>query len=183
MINIKAKKRYLILLSIAAVIILYLFWGPLFPWNPVKIGYTKIDASKASVYIDKLTERDSAAFEIEEIILEAEKFHGLKYIDDFKIIILDKESNMKRYLPWLKGSGYSVSLSLADVIYIGPNARKSKFGIRRHLKHELSHMLLAQNTTFDKAQIIHKQGWFAEGIAEYFSGLLPARLDLDPDPR
>ena len=95
-------------------LVFYLFWGPLFPWNPIKIGYEKIDLSKGTVYINELTEKDSVVYRLDEILLEEEKFHDLKYVDNFKIIVLNKDSNMKRYLPWLKGSGYSVSLSLIN---------------------------------------------------------------------
>jgi hypothetical protein len=166
----KIKPRYLVVLLIFVIIISYLFWGPLFPWNPVKLGYKKIKSSKAVIYINEMTERDSVVYLIDELILEEEKFHDLKYVADFKIIILDKDSNMKRYVPWLKGAGFSVSLSLANLIYIGPTARKSPSGIEPYLKHELSHLLIDQNTSFKKTLKIHEQGWFIEGIAEYFSG-------------
>ncbi len=166
----KFKPIYLAFLFFLVIILYYLFWGPLFAWNPIKIGYKKIKSSKAVIYINEMTERDSVVYRIDQIILEEEKFHDLKYVDDFKIIILDKDSNMKRYVPWLKGSGYSVSISLANLIYIGPTARKSPSGIEPYLKHELSHLLIDQNTTFKKALGIHEQGWFGEGIAEYFSG-------------
>jgi hypothetical protein len=166
----KIKPIYFVLLFFLVIILCYLLRGPLFAWNPIKIGFKKIKTSKAVIYIKDMTERDSVVYRIDEIILEEEKFHDLKYVDDFKIIILDKDSNMKRYVPWLKGSGFSVSLSLVDLIYIGPTARKSPSGIEPYLKHELSHLLIDQNTTFKKALEIHEQGWFAEGIAEYFSG-------------
>lgn len=166
----KIKRLFLLSILVFVVIAIYLFWGPLFPWNPIKIGYQKINSSKATIYITDMTEKDSVVFHINEIILEEEKFHNLKYLDDFRIIILNRESNMKRYLPWLKGSGYSVSLGIANVIYIGPTARKSSTGIERYLKHELSHLLIDQNTTFEKGKQIHDQGWLAEGIAEYISG-------------
>ena len=166
----KNKRRYLILIIIPVIILSYLFWGPLYPWNPIKIGYKKIKSAKATIYISDITEKDSIVYSINEIILEEEKFHDLKYVDDFKIIILNKESNMKRYLPWLKGSGYSVSLSLVNLIYIGPNAKKSPYGIERYLKHELSHLLIDQNTSHKYSKTIHDQGWLAEGVAEYFSG-------------
>jgi len=166
----KVKKRYWVSLLAFVTILFYLFWGPLFPWSPIKRGYKKINSSKATIYFSDLSERDSVVYRIDEIILEEEKFHDLKYVDDFKIIILNNESNMKRYLPWLKGSGYSVSLSLANVIYIGPTARKSQAGIEPYLKHELSHLLIGQNTSFKKGLKILEQGWFGEGIAEYFSG-------------
>lgn len=169
-IKMKVKKRYWVLTFGLLILIVYLFWGPLFPWNPIKSGYEIISSSKATVYFSDLSERDSVVYHIEEIIREEEKFHDLKYADDFKIIILKKDSNMKRYLPWLKGSGYSVSLSLANVVYIGPTARKSSAGIEPYLKHELSHLLVGQNTTFKNGLKILDQGWFGEGIAEYFSG-------------
>ena len=167
---VKAKIKYLVILLALATIMVYLFWGPLFPWSPIRSGYKKITSSKATIYIRDFSERDSVVYHIDQIIQDEENFHDLKYVDDFKIIILDEESNMKRYLPWLNGSGYSVSLSLANVVYIGPTARKSQAGIEPYLKHELSHLLIGQNTTFKKTLKILDQGWFGEGIAEYFGG-------------
>lgn len=165
----RKKIKNIITALIILVIILYLFWGPLFPWNPIKCGYKVIYTPKATVYINNMTDRDSIVFNIDKIILEEEKFHNLEYVNNFKIIILDKESNMRRYLPYLKGSGYSVSISLVNLIYIGPVARNSQNGIEPYLKHELSHLLIDQNTTFKKAALLHEQGWLAEGVAEYFS--------------
>lgn len=166
---VKIKKKYLILLLVLAIILLYLFWGPLFPWSPIKIGYTKISSSKVTIYVDDITENDSVVYRIQEILDKIEEFHGLHYVNNFRIVVLGAESNNKRYLPWLNGSGYSVSLSPLNLIYIGANARKSPFGIEPHLKHELSHLLIDQNTSFSKAMMIHKQVWLVEGIAEYFS--------------
>lgn len=165
----KIKKSYWAMLLILMNVVFYLFWGPLFPWSPIKIGYATIEGSKSTVYIDDMSDRDSIVYQIDEIIREEEKFHDLSYKDNFRIVILNEESNMKRYVPWLKGSDYSVSLSSLNLIYIGPNARKSQWGIGPYLKHELSHLLIGQNTTLEKALKIHEQGWFAEGIAEYFS--------------
>jgi len=166
----KFKRLYAVIVILLFGIILYLFWGPLFPWSPVKIGYVEINSSKATVYVNDITQKDSVVYCIDEIIQEIEKFHDLDYQSNFKIIILNKDSNMKRYLPWLKGSGYSVSLSMANLIYIGPTARKSASGIEPYLKHELSHLLIDQNTSSDQALKMHEQGWFVEGVAEYFSG-------------
>ena len=151
------------------ILIGYLSWGPLFPWNPVKPGFTEIESEKAVIYVQDYAEKDSVLHQIQTIIQEEEEFHDLEYRDDFRIIVLSDDNSMKRYLPWMKGSGFSVSLSLVDVIYIGPAARNSLKGIEPHLKHELSHLLIDQNTTFKKALKIHDQGWLAEGLAEYFS--------------
>jgi len=163
------KKRHIAVFCLV-LIICYLFWGPLFPWSPVTPGFIKTASEKAAVYIQKPAAHDSIALRIDCILLQEEQFHGLTYTNKIKILILNRQSSMKRYLPWMRGSGYSVSLSLADLVYIGPNAQRSEQGIEPYLKHELSHMLIGQNTTFKKAMKIHNQGWLAEGTAEYFSG-------------
>jgi hypothetical protein len=168
--KVKIRKKIAGLFVAFVILTCYLFWGPLFPYSPVKTGYRKIQTPKATLYIKDITARDSVVYDINTVIMQEEKFHDLKYTDDIKIIVLNKEANMKRFLPWLRGSGYSVSLSLINAIYIGPAARKSWDGIEPYLKHELSHMLIGQNTPFKKALKIHRQGWFVEGIAEYFSG-------------
>jgi hypothetical protein len=151
-------------------LLFYLFWGPLFPWSPIKAGFQKIPSAKANIYIQGMTFSDSIVYHIDEILESEESFHELKYKDRVTIIIVDPETSMKRFAPWLRGSGYSVSLSMLNLIYIGPIARQSSFGIKTYLKHELSHMLMAQNTSFRKALRMHNQGWFVEGIAQYFSG-------------
>ena len=95
----------------------------------------------------------------------------MRFKEKFKIIILGKESNMKRYLPWMSGSGYSVKLGFVNVIYIGANARNSQHGIGVFLKHEISHLLIHQNTSSSGNNLeILKQGWLAEGVATYFGG-------------
>lgn len=165
----RKKFRNIIIPSVFVVIVFYLFWGPLFPWSALKPGYKKIRSTKATVYIKNMTDRDSVVYRIDEVIWEEENFHGLKYQDNFRIVVLDAESNMRRYLPWIKGSGYSVSLSRANLVYIGPVAKRSAGGIEPYLRHELSHMLIDQNTTFKKAIMMHEQGWLVESVAKYFS--------------
>ena len=93
----KIGKQYKILSFLLLVLLIYLFWGPLFLWNPIKIGYTKISSQQATVFINDITEKDSAVYKIKSIVKEIEELHGLKYNDDFTIIILDKNSNMRRY--------------------------------------------------------------------------------------
>jgi len=134
------------------------------------MGYQKVNSKKATVYITEVTKEDSVVFQLDKIIEDVERFHGLKYTSEFKIIIVSKNAHMRRFLPWLQGSGYSVSLGIADVIYIGPVARTSPKGIEQYIRHELSHLLISQNTSFEKARLIQEQAWFSEGIAEYVSG-------------
>ena len=165
--KIRFRKKYIFLL-LFFLAVLYLFWGPLFPWSPVKIGFTKIECSYAAVYIEDY-DGDSIVYSMDEIIREEESFHGLKFKEKFKVIILGKDSNMKRYLPWMGGTGYSVKLGSVNVIYIGPNGRNSPYGIGAYIKHEMSHLLIHQNTPAGDMEI-RDQAWLAEGIATYYGG-------------
>jgi len=164
------KKRYIFLL-IFCLLMLYLFWGPLFPWSPIKIGYKKIETEKCTLYIKDLVQRDEAVYKLDEIITAEEAWHGLTYKENFKIVVLDESSNMKRYVFWLKGNSSAVSLGFVNLVYIGPNARKSLYGIDTYIKHELSHLLIHQNTPSKKDVFeMQRQGWLVEGIATYFGG-------------
>ena len=167
--KIKSRKK-LFFLTFFLLVVLYLFWGPLFPWNPLKLGFNKIESSKATVYITD-SNSESVVYKLAELVREEEDFHGMRFKEKFKVIILGKESNMKRYLPWMRGSGYSVKLGSVNVIYIGANARNSQYGTGVFLKHEISHLLIHQNTSSSENNLeILKQGWFAEGVATYFGG-------------
>lgn len=122
-VKIKSIKK-LFILTLLLLVVSYLFWGPLFPWNPLKFGFKKIESSKAAVYITDF-KGENVVYKLDEILQDEEIFHGIEFMEKFKIIILGKESNMKRYLPWMNGSGYSVKLGSLNVIYIGANARNS----------------------------------------------------------
>jgi hypothetical protein len=162
--------KKIIFFSLFLLVVLYLFWGPLFPWNPLKFGFQKIESSKATVYITEFN-GENVVYKLDEILQEEEEFHGIEFNEKFRIIILGKESNMKRYLPWLGGSGYSVKLGSLNVIYIGANARNSPYGIGVFLKHEISHLLIHQNARSGSNNMeILKQGWLSEGVATYFGG-------------
>lgn len=150
--------------------LVYLLWGPLFPWSPIKPGFQKIQSTKANVFIQNMSSSDSIVYHIDQLLGEEERFHDLSYMDKVTIIIVDSNTNMKRFAPWLKGSGYSVSLSMLNLVYIGPIARHYSQGIETYLKHELSHMLMDQNTSFRKALKMHDRGWLLEGVAQFYSG-------------
>jgi hypothetical protein len=165
----RRKAAYLVTIFII-VFGTYLFWGPLFPWSPFKPGFQRIQASRANIFIQNFADSDSIVYSIDELMVEVEQFHDLLYSDKVNIVIADSNTNMKRFAPWLKGEGYSVSLSMLNLVYIGPVARASSFGIKTYLKHELSHMLIDQNATFGNSILMHEQGWFMEGMAQFFSG-------------
>ena len=52
------------------------FWGPLFPWNPVKLGYKTMRSTKAIIHIRDVTEKDSVIYNINEIIQNEEEVYA-----------------------------------------------------------------------------------------------------------
>ena len=167
----RRSKKYYIILFILLLLIIYLFWGPLFPWSPIKPGYEHFASSKISLSIKERTAQDSVVLRMDQVIKDEETFHGLKFKSRVRIIVTGKNSNIRRFTPWIPGKGYSISLSALNLVYIGPTSRKSKFGIEPYIKHELSHMLIGQNTDgLDKKMEMLRQSWLVEGLAIYFGG-------------
>ncbi len=62
------KKKYFLLIILLPVL-LYLFWGPLFPWSPLKPGFNKIEYSKATVYITDF-EGENIVYNLDQILQE-----------------------------------------------------------------------------------------------------------------
>jgi hypothetical protein len=69
--------RKFFFLSFFLIVVLYLFWGPLFPWNPMKFGFKKIESSKATVYINEFND-EGVVYKLDEILKEEEEFHGMR---------------------------------------------------------------------------------------------------------
>ena len=143
------KRKQLIRL-IATIIILviaaYLFHGPLFPWSPVKIGFKLHKADHLKVFVHQGMEQKVSGIDFNQMLEYLEETHGLEFTKPIRLVILDEESSMKRFVPWLKGSGYSVQLGYVNLIYIGSIGVQSSYGIEKYIKHELSHLIISQNT-------------------------------------
>lgn len=172
------RNRYLFLLGGALfflLILLFLF-GPLFPWSPVKIGYTQLKSEKAIVIIRDPGRLHPSYSRVTGIMKELERQHGLEYKKPVKIIVClsdkGRMSEMGRFLLWM--SGYAVggaALETGDALFI--NHAKMLSGKRNeeeYIRHELSHSLLQQNTGLLKARRITLQHWVSEGTATYFGG-------------
>ena len=75
--KIKSRKKFFFI-TFFLLVVLYLFWGPLFPWSPIKVGFKKIEFTKATVFI-KDFKSESVVNTLNEIIHEEEVFHGLNF--------------------------------------------------------------------------------------------------------
>ncbi|MFC1725167.1 hypothetical protein ACFL4T_06045 [candidate division KSB1 bacterium] len=169
--NVIKKKKFSIPVLLLIMLIVLGFYGPLYPWSPVKISYKKTDLEMASVYVKDKGNWNPIIYQVDEIMKAEEDFHGLKYKSRIKIFCVADSGDMKRFVPYLEMSDGAVNLGILRLIFLGPVTRTASFGLEAFLKHELSHALLVQNTSIKKALQIHRQSWLAEGTAVFYSGL------------
>jgi hypothetical protein len=96
--HLKKIKFLLITLVIIIVgILTYEFiWGKLFPYSPVKIGFTKYELSNIEIYIQNGAEyKDLKA--IDNLFPSIEDFHQLKFLKKPDIYIFrDRENYLQR---------------------------------------------------------------------------------------
>ena len=160
-----------ILFSFLFVLLVYLFYGPLFPWSPVKIGFKAYKVDHLKVFVHKVMEQKVSGIDFDEILNHIEETHGLEFQKSIRIVVLDENSSMKRFVPWLKGSGFSVQLGYLNLVYIGSIGVQSPYGIEVYIKHELSHLIISHNTSPKRKLFeMQRQGWLSEGLAGYYGG-------------
>ncbi len=163
-----------LLLLIITLICMAFLSGPLFPWSPIKIGYVKQAFSRASVYFPVYTICPSKGIGIEEIMSEAEEFHGLEFQGRIKIIFCNSWGLFQRgrlsSLGLRPGGPLACAIATGTVIYFSPGLKDSGRNLRNLLKHELSHAIRYQNTNLLQAyfHISRELGWLDEGVAVYF---------------
>ncbi len=146
-------------------LMMWLFWGPLFVFSPIKIGYDTIKLSKVDIFVEDKLNIDPTLLRIEEIMREEEEFHGLNYRKKINIVIMNDNSEFKRFIPWLGQKAGAVNISSINTIYFGTNLQIDSETMEVYLKHELSHALIVHYCSFINALEIFNQGWFVEGIA------------------
>ena len=122
--------------------------GPLFPWSPVKPGYTHFTLHRADIYYPSGTQLEDAYQRVDTFIAEAEKFHRLK-------------------MPGRSPAG-ARTLQTGTVIFVTPKIAEKHFDTAEYLRHELSHAIIDQNTTLWRGHKMNDQPWLFEGLAVDF---------------
>ena len=145
-------------------------FGPLFPWSPLKLGYNHVSHARAEVFYGAADALLADYASVDQMMNEAEAFHGLRYQRRVRVIECKDWQTCERALPWMgniHGLG-GVTLSTGDVIYITPKLKEKQFSTAEFLRHELSHAVLSQNTTLVKSYKLNNEPWFFEGLAVSF---------------
>jgi hypothetical protein len=142
--------------------------GPLFPWSPVKPGYTHFILHRADVYYPAGTTLEDAYQQLDSLIQEAEAFHRLKMPDRITVIALRSWTDFHLQAPWQRGPVAGLTLQTGTVIFITPKVGEKHLDTAEFLRHELSHAILDQNTTLWRGHKLSRQSWLSEGLAVDF---------------
>jgi hypothetical protein len=142
--------------------------GPLFPWSPVKPGYTHFTLHRADVYYPTGSTLEEPYKQLDSFIAEAEEFHRLKMPDRISVIAPRRWTDFHLQAPWQSGPVGAITLQTGTVIWITPKIAEKHFDTAEYLRHELSHAILDQNMTLWRGYKLHRQPWLSEGLAVDF---------------
>jgi hypothetical protein len=164
------KIKLLVITSLIIIlgIITYEFiWGKLFPYSPVKIGFTKYELSNLVIYIQYGAEyKDLRA--IDSLFPSIEDFHQLKFLKKPDIYIFrDRKSYLRRSVSKARFCAYPNG-SLLISPWALQEADEGTISLKIYVQHELSHTLLYQHMGFITAYFYFPR-WLLEGIAVYSS--------------
>jgi hypothetical protein len=156
---------FAIVIAIVAAAFLY---GPLFPWSPIKPGYTHFTLHRADIYYPTGTALDDAYQQLDRFIDEAEKFHDLKMPYRIEVIAPRTWTDFRMHAPWQSGPVAALTLVTGTVIFVTPKITEKHLDTAEFLRHELSHAILDQNMTLWRAHKMNSQPWLYEGLAVDF---------------
>jgi hypothetical protein len=166
-----AKKKIITTAAISAIIVAvgsltYLFlWGKLFPYSPLKIGFSKHELSNIVVYLQHGAQFDDYAA-IDSYPPEVEKWHEMRFRKKPAIFIFrDKDSYLRRSMTKARFCAYPNG-SLVISPWALQEAKEGRISLEIYLKHELSHTLLYQHMGVLAAYVYYPR-WLLEGIAVY----------------
>jgi hypothetical protein len=142
-------------------------WGKLFPYSPVKIGFTKYELSNFILYAQNGSEYKNLNA-IDSLFPSVEKFHRLKFLKKPSIYMFrDRESYLQRSISKARFCAYPNG-SLLISPWALKEADQGTISLSIYLTHELSHTLLYQHMGFITAYFYYPR-WLLEGIAVYSS--------------
>jgi len=176
--RIRSTKKWKLILGAASLVFVFLVGfafvsGPLFPWSPVKIGYDCKEFKRASVIFPNGTTFPNDCLDIDNIMDDVERFHGLKFEDRVKIIFCDTWGLFHRgrlcSFGFRSEGPLASAIGTGTVIYFSPGLKNSGRNLRGLLKHELSHAIRYQHMAL--GDVLGPYGnlhWLDEGIAIHY---------------
>lgn len=187
--HIHMKKRTLVVVVVAflltTVAVYGFFFGPLFPWCPIKPGFSTLRLNRCSILYPKGTQPAPEYATLDTLMEETEQFHKLRFKKKIQVIVCASNEQCRRFS---RTNGHACTVQTGTVLYVRPSIRDTVYppplgpdgeiipeseagkqprrDLTGFLKHELSHALLYQNTSLFKAFRISR--WVDEGLAVHF---------------
>jgi hypothetical protein len=142
------------------------FFGKLFPYSPIIIGFEKHELTNTIIYTQKGVLLDDYE-RIDILIPPSEKFHDLEFLTKPEIFLFSDSTYYIRHSPskarfcaFYNGRLFVTPWALNETL-------QGEISLEIYLTHELSHSLLHQHAGLIKASRYPK--WLLEGIAVYCS--------------
>ena len=156
------------LLAILLLIVLFSFpYGPLFPWSPIKPGYSRLRLKRADLFYTGTL--DPAYLKVDDYITELERTFRIPMQKKVKVIALANWNDKERFCPWAGGRlAAGVTLDFGTVVFITPRIRERHLDTAEFLRHELTHAITGQNITLWKMQRLKQIHWLTEGVPVWF---------------
>ena len=184
-VNIRRVIPLLLTVLVVAGIVYGFLFGPLFPYSPIKPGFSTLKLDRCDIVYPDNTRIAPEYATLEQLIQEAEQFHHLRFKERVQVILCATNAQHKRFS---MSGGHACTTQTGTVVYIRPSIETTAYPPRQpaggnylstirpseetrrdltgFLKHELSHALLYQNTSLRKAFKLKR--WIEEGVAVYF---------------
>jgi hypothetical protein len=164
--KLKKRIRYSIVILVLALLIglcQQLLWGKLFPYTPVKIGFTKHELPNVVLYAQNGCDA-SVCETIDVRIHDIEDFHGLRFTHKPEIIVFhDSENYISHSVTKARVCAYPNG-SIVVSPWAVREAHEGVISMDTYLAHELSHSLLYQHMGFMASYFFFPR-WLLEGIA------------------
>jgi hypothetical protein len=163
----KPAKLRVVLFAIAIALLTVfcqqLLWGKLFPYAPIKIGFTKHVLQHVILFTQNGADA-SICETIDARISDIEHFHGLRFLHKPEILVFQDSLS---YLSHAITKARFCAYPNGDIV-VSPwavrEAQQGTISMETYLAHELSHSLLYQHMSFMTAYFFFPR-WLLEGIA------------------
>lgn len=173
--NVLSAKRYLwraclaLAFFTATSVPVAFAYGPGLPWSPLHPGYQELRLERVRVLSPPGRELPHPYTQLDELLKEAERFHGYSAPRRITVVVAGDWSRFRRLVPWISSHGIgAITMATGTAIYVSPRLDERGLDHGEYLRHELSHAVLAQNTSIPKTLRFNDDECFYEGVAVYF---------------
>lgn len=141
-------------------------FGPLFAWSAIKPGYDEQSHQRASVFFPRGTAQSRSYVSLDQWMNQVEQFVQLKFQHPIRIIVCASWTDCHRFMPLIRGEDLgAMTPEYGTVTYITPKVEQMRFDSGEFVRHELTHAVILQNSTWKSRFRFKLTPWLFEGLA------------------